>query len=129
MSEYILVDKTQQLIRGFFAVQNDVGLGRNEEVYQRAFEIWTSEERLPIVSKPPVQLLIRDQVAHTLDRVHVQRRIFDPVESALTEDFSFWTNHIDGPDPKLGSPFATRFIWFTTSIVPDTTWRSPNDCY
>ncbi len=66
MSEYIFVDKTQQLIRGFFAVQNDVGLGRNEEAYQRAFEIWTSEERLPIVSKPPVQLLIQDRVAHTL---------------------------------------------------------------
>jgi hypothetical protein len=56
----------KRLIRGFFAVQNDVGLGRNEEAYQRAFEIWTAEERIPVASKPPVQLLLRDRVAHTL---------------------------------------------------------------
>jgi len=150
MSEYIFADKTEQLIRGFFAVQNDVGLGRDEEAYQRAFEIWSGEERLPIASKPPVRLLIRDRVAYTLypdfvgwdeivvelkalpraigpseelqlfdylrarrsrlglivnmglDRVHVERRIFDPVESTLTEDFSYWTNHIDGPDRDIG---------------------------
>ena len=46
--EYFLAEKTEQLIRGFFAVQNEVGLGRNEEAYQRAFEIWTHEEKLPI---------------------------------------------------------------------------------
>ncbi len=148
--EYFLIDKTEQLIRGFFAVQNEVGLGRNEEAYQRAFEIWAHKQRLPIVSKPPVQLLIRDRVAHTLypdfvgwdeivvelkalpraigpseelqlfdylrarrsrlglivnmglDRVHVERRIFDPIESSLIEDFSYWTNHIDGPDRDIG---------------------------
>jgi GxxExxY protein len=148
--EFILVDKTEQLIRGFFAVQNDVGLGRDEEAYQRAFEIWISEERLPIASKPPVQLLIRDRVAQTLypdfvgweeivvelkalpravgpseelqlfdylrarqsrlglivnmglDRVHVERRIFDPIDTHLTEDFSYWTNHIGGLDRDIG---------------------------
>ncbi|MCY2977078.1 MAG: GxxExxY protein [Planctomycetota bacterium] len=148
--EYFLVDKTQQLIRGFFAVQNEVGLGRNEEAYQRAFEIWTHEQRLPVASKPPVQLRIRDRGAHTLypdfvgwdeivvelkalpraigpseslqlfdylrarrsrlglivnmglDRVHVERRILDPVESTLAEDFSYWANHIDGSDRDIG---------------------------
>jgi len=148
--EYIFADKTEQLIRGCYAVQNDVGLGRNEEAYQRAFEIWSGEERLPIVSKPPVQLLIRDRVAHTLypdfvgwdnivvelkalpraigpseelqlfdylrarrsrlglivnmglDRVHVERRIFDPVETILTEDFSYWNNTINGQDRDIG---------------------------
>jgi GxxExxY protein len=148
--EYFLAEKTEQLIRGFFAVQNEVGLGRNEEAYQRAFEIWTHEQNLPIASKPPVQLLIQDRVAHTLypdfvgwdeivvelkalpraigpsetlqlfdylrarrsrlglivntglDRVHVERRILDPVESILTEDFSYWTNHIGGSDRTIG---------------------------
>jgi GxxExxY protein len=148
--EYIWVDKTEQLIRGFFAVQNEVGLGRNEEAYQRAFEIWTREEQLPVVSKPPVQLVLRDRIAHTLypdfvgwdeivvelkalpraigpseelqlfdylrarrsrlglivnmglDRVHVERRIFDPVESTLAEDFTHWTNHISGSDRDIG---------------------------
>jgi len=42
--EYFLAEKTKQLIRGFFAVQNEVGLGRNEEAYQRAFEIWTHKQ-------------------------------------------------------------------------------------
>jgi len=148
--ETFLVEKTEQLIRGFFAVQNEVGLGRNEEAYQRAFEIWTHEQRLPVASKPPVPLLIRDRVAHTLypdfvgwdeivvelkalpraigpseslqlfdylrarrsrlglivnmglDRVHVERRILDPVESTLAEDFSYWINHIAGSDRNIG---------------------------
>ena len=29
--EYLLVEKTEELIRDFFAVQNEVGLVRNEE--------------------------------------------------------------------------------------------------
>ena len=37
-----------------------------------------------------------------LDRVHVERRILDPVESTLAEDFSYWANHIDGSDRDIG---------------------------
>ncbi len=31
--EYFMVAKAEQLIHGFFAMQNEVGLGRNEEAY------------------------------------------------------------------------------------------------
>jgi hypothetical protein len=37
-----------------------------------------------------------------LDRVHVERRIFDPVESTLVEDFSHWTNHIGCSHREIG---------------------------
>lgn len=54
-------EKTEQLIRGFFEVQNEVGLGRAEEAYQRAYEIWASERGIPVLSKPRLRLTLRDQ--------------------------------------------------------------------
>ncbi len=53
-------DKTKKLIRGFFEVQNEVGLGRAEEAYQRAYEMWAGEHEIPLLSKPKVPLTLRD---------------------------------------------------------------------
>lgn len=56
--ELLHKDRTEQLIRGFFIVQNEVGLGRDEEAYQRAFEIWAEEQNLTVFSKPASPLTI-----------------------------------------------------------------------
>ena len=59
-------DRTEQLIRGFFVVQNEVGLGRDEEAYHQAYAIWSKEEGLPVLSKPKVALLVSNMEAHKL---------------------------------------------------------------
>ncbi len=61
--ELLYKDRTEQLIHGFFIVQNEVGLGRSEEAYQRAFEIWVEEQSLPVLSKPPSALIIEGHEA------------------------------------------------------------------
>lgn len=148
--ELLHQDKTEQLIRGFFVVQNEVGLGRDEEAYHRAYEIWAKEQSLPVLSKPRIALMIgshealvlypdfvawneisielkalprvlgaseelqlfdylrarRDRlgliVNMGLDRVFVERRIFDPPATTITEDWSHWTNTIGGTERDIG---------------------------
>ena len=59
-------DKTRNLLRCFFDVQNEVGLGRREEAYQRACELWLEENGVPYRSKPSHALHLGGEVAHTL---------------------------------------------------------------
>ncbi len=54
---------TRTLIRGFFEVHNEVGLGRHEEAYQRAYELWIEENGLPVLSKPAVPLYVAGREA------------------------------------------------------------------
>lgn len=51
---------------GLFFVQNEVGIGRSEEIYHQAFKMWLDENDIPYASKPPHPLMYRTQVAHTL---------------------------------------------------------------
>lgn len=51
-------DLSEQLIAGFFAVQNEVGLGRHEQAYHAAYELWAQEQKLPVRSKPGVPLRV-----------------------------------------------------------------------
>ena len=143
--------ETERIIGGFFVVQNEVGLGRYEEAYHRAYQIWASEVGLPVLSKPGVSLSVGGREAIVLypdfvacdqiiiemkalprflgasedlqlfdylrargnrlglivnmglDRVHVERRIFDPPQTALVEDWSYWTNDISGRDREIGT--------------------------
>ncbi len=37
-----------------------------------------------------------------LDRVHFDRRIYDPVKTTCTEDWSHWAGRIDGRDREIG---------------------------
>jgi GxxExxY protein len=62
----IYEDKTRVLRRCFFDVQNEVGLGRQEEDYHRACKLWLGENQIPFTSKHPHPLLLDRQVAHTL---------------------------------------------------------------
>jgi GxxExxY protein len=148
--ELIYRAETEQLISGFFAVQNEVGLGRHEEAYHQAYNIWVAEQSLPILSKPPVPLLIAGREALVLypdfvawdqiiiemkslprllgpseelqlfdylraragrlgllvnmglDRVHVERRVYDPPPTHLSEDWTHWLHEISGKDRDVG---------------------------
>jgi GxxExxY protein len=62
----IYEEETELLRRGFFDVQNEVGLGHREEVYHRAMAHWLKQRGIPYVSKAPLALLIEGRPAHTL---------------------------------------------------------------
>lgn len=127
-------EQTAILRRCFFDVQNEVGLGRQEEAYHQACVIWLKERGVPVESRRPHHLMLRDQIAHTLypdmtawdqtsvelkavprklaktefvqlfdylkcrgdrlgllvnlglDRVHIERVVYDPPEYGLLED-------------------------------------------
>ena len=153
--------ETEQLIRGFFTVQNEVGLGRHEEAYHHAYNIWVGEQRLPVLSKPPVPLLVAGREAIVLypdfvgwdqiilemkalprllgpseelqlfdylrargarlgllvnmglDRVHVERRVYDPPVTHLSEDWSHWATGFTGQDREIGMAIrnALRLVY------------------
>ena len=42
----VLEDRTKVLRRGFFDVQNRVGVGRDEEDYHQAMVLWLNENRV-----------------------------------------------------------------------------------
>jgi len=148
---------TEQLIHGFHVVQNEVGLGRSEEAYHRAYKIWAEEQSLPVHIKPKVPLMIGDREVSALypdfvawneisvelkslprrlgpaedlqlfdylrargdrlgllvnlglDRVYVERRIFDPPQTAMNEDWSNWTGYISAADRDIGIGIRNAF--------------------
>lgn len=59
-------DKTETLMRCFFEVQNEVGLGKQERAYQRGCEAWLKENGVPFASQPPHHLRLGGRIAHTL---------------------------------------------------------------
>lgn len=62
----IYEDKTGLIRRGLFDVQNEVGLGRKEEVFHQAFHSWLEEQTIPHFSKKAHPLLLYGEVAHVL---------------------------------------------------------------
>lgn len=62
----IYEDKTEILRRCFFDVQNEVGLGRQEEAYQQGCKLWFQEHEIPFASKPPHRLLLDGREAYAL---------------------------------------------------------------
>lgn len=144
-------DKTEVLRRCFFDVQNEVGLGRQEEGYHQACVIWLKQLGVPYRSKPAHNLLLGGEIAHTLfpdlvawdaitvelkavprklanservqvfdylkcrndrlgllvnmglDRVHIERIVYDPPEYQLKEDWQYWSGRIDGRNREAGA--------------------------
>lgn len=86
----IYESQTLLLRKGFFEVQNEVGLGRHEEVYHQALALWLKSENIPHTSKEPYPLLLAGETAHTLypdfvvwDKITIElktvtRRLQDP---------------------------------------------------
>ncbi|MBI2478674.1 MAG: GxxExxY protein, partial [Planctomycetia bacterium] len=143
-------DQTRLLRRCFFDVQNEVGLGRQEEGYHQACVICFQQHGVPFRSKPPHHLMIAGQVAHTLfpdfvawdsisvelkavprrlnerefvqlfdylkvrndrlgllvnmglDRVHVERVLYERPEYQCKEDWQYWKGLISGRDREVG---------------------------
>jgi GxxExxY protein len=143
-------DRTAILRRCFFDVQNEVGLGRNEQDYHPACKLWFAEHGLPVVSKPPLRLMLDGEEAHVLvpdfvawdaitielkavsrglasselvqlfdylkfrgdrlgllvnlglDRVHVERIVYDSPSVRLIEDWSSWKGVLGGQERELG---------------------------
>lgn len=62
----LLEEHTYVLRKCFFAVQNEVGLGRSEEAYHQACKFWLAENQIPVVSKPPHRLFVAGREAHVL---------------------------------------------------------------
>jgi GxxExxY protein len=50
----------------FFEVQNEVGLGRQEEAYHQACKLWLEEHEIPHARKPPHRLMLEGQEAYVL---------------------------------------------------------------
>lgn len=146
----ILADKTKQLRRGFFDVQNSVGVGRDEEDFHQAMRLWLRENGVPAASKQPHSLELYGEVAHKLfpdfvawnqmtielkaiqrspgqteyvqlfdylkcrqdrlgllvnmglDRVHVERVVYEERSTQLQEDWSYWSGQIDGHAREVG---------------------------
>ena len=150
MAEIIYRDKTELIRRGLFDVQNEVGLGRDEEVYHQAFCRWLKDASIPFESKRAHHLMLGGKIAFTLfpdvvvwdsitlelkafprrlrdddfvqlfnylkkrsdrlgllvnmglDHVHVERFIHQPVDSAVTANWSAWDGSISGENRDLG---------------------------
>lgn len=106
-TELLCKNRTEQLIRGFFTVQNEVGLGRSEEAYQRAFEIWAMEQNLPVLSKPPSPLNIHEHEACILypDFVAWHDLIIElnalPRKLGVSEDLQLF-DYLRAPTSRLG---------------------------
>jgi len=62
----IYEEYTRVLNRCFFDVQNEVGLGRHENSYQRGCEKWLNENGVPFRPKPAQHLRLDDQIVHTM---------------------------------------------------------------
>jgi GxxExxY protein len=62
----IYEDRTNVLKRMFYEVQNEVGLGRQEEAYHQACVAWLKNENIPFKSKWPHPLMLGDHEAHSL---------------------------------------------------------------
>lgn len=62
----IYEDRTRILRQGLFEVQNEVGLGRSEEVYHQASRAWLASHGVPHQSKPPHEIQVGGQVVHIL---------------------------------------------------------------
>jgi GxxExxY protein len=59
-------DKTEIIHKCMFEVQNEVGLGRKEEAYHRACEIWLAAHKIPFQSKPPNDVVLNSKIVHTM---------------------------------------------------------------
>lgn len=62
----MLEEYTHTLRRAFYDVQNEVGLGRQEEAYHQALKLWFAENSLPVGSRVPHRLLSKGVEAHVL---------------------------------------------------------------
>jgi hypothetical protein len=95
-------DKTEKLIGGLFAVQNEVGLGHDEEAYHRAFVLWL-EEHVQIFDYLKAR---QDQIGLLvnmgLGRVVIERIMYEPCESAWQENWGYWDGRIQGDEREAG---------------------------
>jgi len=146
----IYENETSLLRKGLLEVQNQVGPGRQEEIYHQAMTLWLKENNIPHSSKMPHPLLFAGDTAHVLypdlivwdkitielkavpmrlqnpehvqifnylkrrkdklgllvnmglDRVHIERIIYDEPAYEYQEDWQRWNDHITGEKRSAG---------------------------
>jgi len=144
-------DGTAVLRQCLFDVQNEVGLGRREEAYHGACELWLEQNGVPFRSKPAHHLYLAGKPALTLfpdfvawdqitvelkaeareledtdfvqifdylkcrqdrlgllvnmglDRVRIERLVYDVPQYDLREDWEYWHGRIRGRDREIGA--------------------------
>jgi GxxExxY protein len=149
-SQMIYENETARLRKGFFAVQNEVGLGHCEEIYHKAMILWLEKENILYTSKTPHPLLFDGATAHTLypdlvvwdkitielkavprrlqdsehvqifnylkrrndklgllvnmglDRVHIERIIYETPSCEWMEDWIHWNDRMTGANREIG---------------------------
>lgn len=150
MPEIIYRDKTELIRRALFDVQNEVGLGRDEEVYHQAFCHWLKDASIPFESKRAHHLMLGGKIAYSLfpdvvvwgcitvelkafarrlrgedcvqlfnylkrrgdrlgllanmglDHVHVDRFVYQSVDSVVSANWTAWDGCIFGAYRDLG---------------------------
>lgn len=100
-------DISYRIRGGLFEVQNEVGLGRGEEMYHKAFASWLSENGIPFNSKPRHELRLFDTIAYVLypDFVVMDQVIVELKSraSALDDgDKAQWVNYLKCRNDRLG---------------------------
>lgn len=163
-------DKTEILLRGLFAIHNEVGLGRSEEIYHEAFCHWLRDANIPFASKQAHHLMLEGEIVHTLfpdivawdsitiklkalprklrdedkvqvfnylkrrgdrlgllvnmglDRVHVERFIFDAPLAQRMEQWDSWAGTI--PDATRSTGLALRHALLSIEQVHGTGYGS-----
>lgn len=151
----IFEDKTALLRGGLFKVQNEVGLGRSEDIYHQSFCHWLRSHNVPHASKPPHPILFENDQAHVvfpdlvtwdcitielkslprrlldedrvqihnylkrrkdrlgllvnmgLDRVYVERVVYDAPSYEMTEHWEAWHDSITGNARDTGNVLRT----------------------
>lgn len=147
-------EETFLLRRCLFDVQNEIGIGRHEEAYHRACAISFAQAGIPILTKEPHRIRLRDAEVHCLypdfiawnaisielkavprhlnrsefvqlfdylkyrgdrlgllvnmglDRVEIERIVYDAPQTQLVECWDSWSDSIEGADREVG--IATR---------------------
>jgi len=64
--EYLFSGEIYEIRGGLFLVQNEVGLGRKEEVYHQAFKLWLQKRGIPFLSKAPHPVRLEGETSHVL---------------------------------------------------------------
>ncbi|MCC5847716.1 MAG: GxxExxY protein [Verrucomicrobia bacterium] len=133
-------DKTYLVRKGLFHVQNEVGLGKSEEVYHQALKRWLSKNEIPYESKPPHTLFVGKDPVHTLypDFVLWDKLVLELKSRPrrfVDKDWVQITNYLKFRNEKLGllvnmglqQVVVERVLWPNPDSKLEENWKAWQD--